>query len=91
MGAGGSDVAIETADVALMNSNLSDVPYAINLGKKTLKTIKQNITAALGVKAVFLVLAFLGFANIGYAIGADSGIAVLVILNSLRLFHFEKL
>ena len=91
MGAGGSDVAIETADVALMNSNLLNVPYALNLGKKTLKTIRQNITVALGVKAIFLILAVFGFAHLEYAIGADSGIAILVILNSLRLFHFEKL
>ncbi len=87
MGAGGSDVAIETADVALMNNNLLNIPYAINLGEKTLKTIKYNITAALGVKAIFLVLAVFGLANLGYAIGADSGIAILVILNSLRLFR----
>ncbi len=87
MGAGGSDVAIETADVALMNNNLLNIPYAVSLGKKTLKTIKQNIAAALGVKAIFLFLAVFGFANLGYAIGADSGVAILVIINSLRLFH----
>jgi len=90
MGAGGSDVAIETADIALMNSNLLNVPYAINLGKKTLKTIKQNIIAAISVKAIFLILAIFGFAHLEYAIGADSGIAILVILNSLRLFHSTK-
>ncbi len=90
MGAGGSDVAIETADVALMNNNLLNVPYALRLGQKTSKTIKQNITAALGVKAIFLILAIFGFARLEYAIGADSGIAILVILNSLKLFHFKK-
>ena len=89
MGAGGSDVAIETADVALMNNNLLNIPYALNLGKKTLKTIKQNITAALAVKAVFLILAVFGFTRLEYAIGADSGIAILVILNSLKLFNFK--
>jgi Cd2+/Zn2+-exporting ATPase len=88
MGAGGSDAAIETADVALMNSNLLNIPYTLNLGKKTLKTIKQNIAAALGIKAIFLILAVFGFAHLEYAIGADSGIAILVILNSLRLFGF---
>ncbi len=86
MGAGGSDVAIETADVALMNSNLQNVPLAIDLGKRTIKTIKQNITAALGVKAIFLLLALFGFVHLEYAIGADSGMAILVILNGLRLF-----
>jgi len=88
MGAGGSDTAIETADVALMNSNLQNVPYAATLGRKTLKTIKQNIAASLVVKAIFLALAILGFTHLEYAIGADSGIALLVILNSLRLFRF---
>ncbi len=90
MGAGGSDVAIETADVALMNNNLLNIPYAVSLSKKTLTTIKQNIAAALGIKAIFLVLAVFGFAHLEYAIGADSGMAILVILNSLRLFHFNK-
>ena len=89
MGAGGSDVAIETADVALMNDNLLNIPKTVKLGQKTLKTIKQNITAALGVKAIFLVLAVFGFAHLEFAIGADSGIAILVILNSLKLFHFK--
>lgn len=87
MGVGGADVAIETADVALMNSNLLNVPFAVNLGRKTLQIIKQNISAALGVKAVFLVLALFGFTHLEYAIGADSGMAILVVLNSLRLFH----
>jgi len=90
MGVGGSDVAIETADVALMNNRLLNIPYAINLGEKTLKTIKQNIIASLGVKAIFLILAVFGFAHLEYAIGADSGVAVLVILNSLRLFNFNN-
>ncbi|VAW11976.1 Lead, cadmium, zinc and mercury transporting ATPase; Copper-translocating P-type ATPase [hydrothermal vent metagenome] len=89
MGAGGSDVAVETADIALMNNNLLNIPLAINLGKKTVTTIKYNIIASLGVKAIFLVLALFGFAHLEFAIGADSGVAILVILNSLRLFHFE--
>ncbi len=90
MGAGGSDVAIESSDVALMNNNIKNIPYAIRLGRETLKTIKQNIIASLGVKAVFLSLAVFGFTHLEYAIGADSGMAILVILNSLRLFKFSK-
>lgn len=86
MGSGGSDVAIETADVALMNDNLLNVPSAIDLGKRTSKTIKYNIAAALLVKVFFLLLALFGFTHLEYAIGADSGMAILVILNSLRLF-----
>ncbi len=88
MGVGGSDVAIETADIALMNSNLSNIPSAIKLGKKTMTTIKYNIIAALGIKAVFLILALFGFTHLEFAIASDSGMAILVILNSLRLFHF---
>jgi len=87
MAAGGSDVAVETADVALMNSDLLNVPHAISLGKETLKTIRQNIIAALGVKAIFLALAVFGFAHLEYAVGADSAIAVLAVLNSLKLFN----
>ena len=90
MGAGGSDVAIETADVALMNDNLLNVPTAIQLGKRTVKTIRLNIAAALGVKVFFLILALTGFTHLEYAIGADSGMAMLVILNGLRLFSVEK-
>lgn len=87
MGVGGSDVAIETADVALMNDNLLNVPAAIQLGERTVKTIRLNLAAALGVKAFFLILALAGFTHLEYAIGADSGMAILVIINSLRLFR----
>ncbi len=90
MGANGSDVAVETADVALMNDNLLNVASVLKLGKKTVTTIKYNIAASLSIKAIFLVLALFGFAHLEFAIGADSGIAILVILNSLRLFHFEN-
>ena len=87
MGAGGSDAAIEAADVALMNSNLLNVPAAIKLGSRTVKTIRQNVVAALSVKAFFLILALFGFTHLEYAIGADSGVALLVILNSFQLFR----
>ncbi len=91
MGAGGSDVAVETADVALMNNNLLNISSVFTLGKKTVTTIKYNIAASLGVKAIFLVLALFGFTHLEFAIGADSGMAILVILNSLRLFNFETI
>ena len=90
MGASGSDVAVETADVALMNSNLLNVPYCIQLGRKTVKTIKRNIIASLGVKAIFLALAVFGFAHLELAIATDAGIAILVVLYSLRLFRFGE-
>ena len=55
-----------------------------------MRAIKQNIVAALGVKAVVMILALFGLVHLEWAIGADSGVAVLVILNSLRLFRFES-
>lgn len=89
MGAKGSDVAIEIADIALMNDNLLNVPYSISHGKKTLHIIKQNIVASLGVKLLFLSLAIFGLTTLEYAIGADSGMAILVIFNGLRLHRLK--
>ncbi|MBS0606436.1 MAG: cadmium-translocating P-type ATPase [Verrucomicrobia bacterium] len=89
MGAKGSDVAIEVADIALMNDNLLNVPYSISHGKRTLHVIKQNIVASLGVKFVFLTLAIFGLTTLEYAIGADSGMAILVIFNGLRLLRLK--
>lgn len=86
MGAKGSDVAIETADVALMNDNILNIPQAVELGQKALRVVKQNVTAALIAKVAFVVLAVFGISNLGIAIAADTGVAILVILNGLRLF-----
>lgn len=91
MGIDGSDMAIETADITLMNSNLLNIPGAILLGKKTMGIIKANIVFSLSVKGVFLLLAILGVSSLSIAIVADSGIAILVILNSLRLFYFKPM
>lgn len=90
IGGGGSDTAIETADATLMNNDLRNIPYMVKLGRKTVRVIQQNTIAALGVKAIFLVGALSGFTHLEYAIGADSGMAILVILNSLRLFYVSK-
>jgi Cd2+/Zn2+-exporting ATPase len=89
MGAIGSDVAIENADVALMNNNLSLVPYLIKLGKQSNKTIKINTGAAIGVKLLFLILAVSGSSSLTSAIFADVGVTTLVVLNGLRLFKFK--
>lgn len=86
MGTKGSDVAIETADIALMNDNISNIPQVVELGRKALRVVKQNVTAALIAKVAFVVLAIFGISNLGIAIAADTGVAILVILNGLRLF-----
>ncbi|RYD18202.1 MAG: heavy metal translocating P-type ATPase, partial [Verrucomicrobiaceae bacterium] len=85
MGAIGSDTAIETADIALMKDDLTRVSDAILTGRRTLGIIRFNVAFALGIKAVFLTLAFLGIAGLWLAILADTGATLLVILNSLRL------
>ena len=91
MGAIGSDTAIETADIALMQDDLTKVAETIILGRRTLRIIRFNVAFALAIKAVFLTLAFLGIAGLWLAILADTGATLLVILNSLRLLaNFSK-
>ena len=87
MGAMGSDAAIETADIALMNDDLTRLPWLIHHSRRTLKVIRQNITFALAVKAVFVILTFAGHASLWSAIAADMGASLLVIFNGLRLLR----
>ena len=85
MGAAGTDAAIETADIALMSDDLSRLPWLIVHARRTLRVIRQNIAAALGVKLVFMALAAAGAATLWMAIAADMGASLLVIFNGLRL------
>lgn len=85
MGAAGTDTAIETADVALMDDDLRKVPEFIRLSRKTGAILKQNIVVALGIKAVFMVLALVGVATLWMAVFADMGASLLVVFNGLRL------
>ncbi len=85
MGAIGSDTAIETADIALMKDDLTRVAETVLLGRRTLAIIRFNVLFALGIKAVVLILAFMGIAGLWLAILADTGATLLVIMNSLRL------
>ncbi|MDR1526553.1 MAG: cation-translocating P-type ATPase [Dysgonamonadaceae bacterium] len=85
MGAAGSDTAIEIADIALMNDNLSLIPWLIRLARKTVKTIQRNTFGAIAVKIIFILLAFFGYSNLVLAITADVGVTLAVILISLRL------
>lgn len=90
MGAAGSDTAIETANIALMNDKLSLIPFLIRLSKKTLLRIKINTIGAIAVKVIFIALAFLGYSNLVFAIAADVGVTLVVILLSLNLMKFEN-
>ena len=86
MGAAGSDVAIETADVALMQDDISKLPYLFSLSHKTMGIIKQNISVAIAVKLLCVVLAILGIITLMMSVGfGDLGLTLLVILNSLRI------
>jgi Zn2+/Cd2+-exporting ATPase len=87
MGAMGSDAAIETADIALMTDDLSKLPWLVGHSKRTLGIIRQNIVFSLGVKAVFVVLTFAGFATLWGAIAADVGASLLVVANAMRLLR----
>ncbi len=87
MGAAGTDMAVEAADVTLMGDELYELPVAIRLARRTLTIIRQNIAASLLVKAVFLVLTFVGITNLWLAVLADTGMALLVTFNSLRLLR----
>lgn len=91
MGAAGSDTAIETANIALMNDQLSLIPFLIRLSKKTMKQIKINTFGAIATKLIFILLAFLGYSNLALAIAADVGVTLIVILFSLNLMRFEKI
>ena len=90
MGAIGSEVAVENADIALMNNNLKLIPFLVSLGRVSVKTIRFNIGAAVGVKLLFLILALFGKSNLALAIFADVGMTLVVVANSLRLFNFDQ-
>ena len=86
MGAAGSDVAIETADVALMQDDISKLPYLFSLSRKTMGIIKQNITLAITIKLLCAVLAIVGIITLMMSVGVgDLGLTLLVILNSFRI------
>ncbi len=89
MGAAGSDVALETADLVLMGDDLARLPFAIRLSRASLRVIRQNIAVALGLKAIFLALAIPGYATLWMAVFADMGASLLVIANSLRLMRLR--
>ncbi|MBK5270891.1 MAG: heavy metal translocating P-type ATPase [Bacteroidia bacterium] len=90
MGAAGSDVALETADIALMGDKLSLLPFAIGLSRKSKSIIRQNLVISLGMVAILIPLTILDIANIGPAVAAHEGSTLLVVLNALRLLAYKK-
>ena len=86
---GGTDVALETADAAVLHGRMRDVPDMIALAKSTMGNIRQNITIALGLKAVFLVTTVIGVTGLWPAILADTGATVLVTANTMRLLGWK--
>lgn len=89
MGAAGSDVALETADIALMADKLEILPFAIALSRKSRQIIKQNLWISLGVVALLLPATIFGLANIGIAVVFHEGSTIVVVLNALRLLGFN--
>ena len=87
MGAAGSDVALETADVALMSDDLGHLPFALQLSRATLRNIRVNVAIALGLKLTFVGLAAAGLATLWMAVLADTGASLVVIANGLRLLR----
>ena len=84
MGALGSDAAIESADIVLMDDKPSRLPLAVRIARKTMRIVRENIVFALGVKLVILALGALGLANMWFAVFGDVGVLILAILNALR-------
>ncbi len=90
MGGAGSPQALETADIALMADDLTQLPFAVKLSRFARRLIQENIILSFGVKAVFLVLAFFGLTSLWVAILADVGMALLVTLNGMRPLRFRQ-
>lgn len=90
MGTMGSDAAIEAADVVIMDDDVRKIASVVEISRKTLKIVKQNIVFALAVKALVLVLGAIGVANMWEAVFADVGVSVLAILNAMRALKTTK-
>ena len=87
MGAIGSDVALEAADVALMSDELMKLPYALRLARATVRNVRTNVAISLALKGGFLLLAIAGAATLWMAVLADTGATVIVVANALRLLR----
>ena len=90
MGAMGSDMAVETADVVIQTDEPGKVAEAVAIGKRTRRIVYQNIILAIGVKLIVMILGVFGVANLWEAVFADSGVALLAVMNSTRVFLTKK-
>ena len=86
----GADAAIEAADVVFMNTDLKAVPTSIDIAKQTNRIAVMNIVFALGVKAIVMILGFMGIANMWFAVFADTGVSILCVLNSIRVLYKKR-
>ena len=83
----GADAAIEAADVVFMTSEVNAIPKALSIAKLTNRIATQNVILAVGIKALVMLLGLLGYANMWIAVFADTGVAILCILNSIRILY----
>jgi Cd2+/Zn2+-exporting ATPase len=90
MGAAGTDVALETAEIALMGDDLSRLPRVIALSRRALRIIQANVALSLLVKAGFIALTMAGLSSLWLAVVADSGCSLIVVANSLRLLRADR-
>ncbi len=90
MGAAGSDVALETADIALMADKLENLPFAIGLSRKARGIIRQNLWISLGIVAILIPASIIGWASIGLAVVMHEGSTLVVVANALRLLNFKE-
>jgi Cd2+/Zn2+-exporting ATPase len=91
MGTAGSDAALETADAALMSDDLAQLPWLVAHSRRALAIIRQNIWFSLGIKALFVVLTFVGWSSLWAAIAADMGASLVVVFNGLRLLQVRSI
>ena len=89
MGAMGSDAAIEAADIVLMNDDISKIPLAVKISRKTVAIVKQNIVFAIGIKLLVMILTVFGYSDMWQAVFADVGVSVIAILNATRALRIK--
>ncbi len=85
----GSDSAIEAADLVFLNSSVEAIPKSVKIARKVLRTAKENITFAILVKVLVLVMGLLGYANMWFAVFADTGVTIICVLYSIRLLKIK--